>query len=536
MSEARRLGRSTYTLVRCIAHDPSGDVFLAYVSSPLRMERRAAFSSFAFVRSSALNTRLTTPVLPLRFLPFLRSASARREDDRTGSEVAIHVIDLESVSSEELTLGSKRIAVHSQCNTPFLQAFVGSYTIPKTTKLCHVSEYMDYSVGDILRVHQKLSESAISEVLRVVCTCLEYLHDEKGIAHQKIRASSVLLDKAGSAKKLIPFSIFDEKPRHRREHEGQNFSQEISYWSAPEVVCGGEGLSEEEAAAAVGPAADVWSVGIAALEMALGKPPLADLDPARATFLLKQGESARCIPGTLSKTLQHFVALCLQKDPSIRPTASELLKHKFLAKPGKGARLQDYMHKVRAQTKLLALTPRFGINGPERSLSSDAFRSDGGEGYGDDGDGFGGNESGSGEEASAWWEFEDLNASGRSLAMSPSGEESLVLAMLDRLSKQMARKILRRSEKSAASKVDRERWYADLEDATGKLAEIFTDLLTEEEQEEVEASVKDFMEDRVFQAFRRKRDKFQSDLDARKSLRMGLFSRFVIDKMRRHKH
>mmetsp|Transcript_14098 Transcript_14098/g.35491 ORF Transcript_14098/g.35491 Transcript_14098/m.35491 type:complete len:121 (+) Transcript_14098:225-587(+) len=120
--------------------------------------------------------------------------------------------------------------------------------------------------------------------------------------------------------------------------------------------------------------------------------------------------------------------------------------------------------------------------------------------------------------------------------MSPSGEESLVLAMLDRLSKQMARKILRRSEKSAASKVDRERWYADLEDATGKLAEIFTDLLTEEEQEEVEASVKDFMEDRVFQAFRRKRDKFQSDLDARKSLRMGLFSRFVIDKMRRHKH
>uniref|UniRef100_A0A7S2YUX0 Protein kinase domain-containing protein n=1 Tax=Chloropicon laureae TaxID=464258 RepID=A0A7S2YUX0_9CHLO len=487
MSEARRLGRSTYTLVRCIAHDPSGDVFLA-------------------------------------------------EDDRTGSEVAIHVIDLESVSSEELTLGSKRIAVHSQCNTPFLQAFVGSYTIPKTTKLCHVSEYMDYSVGDILRVHQKLSESAISEVLRVVCTCLEYLHDEKGIAHQKIRASSVLLDKAGSAKKLIPFSIFDEKPRHRREHEGQNFSQEISYWSAPEVVCGGEGLSEEEAAAAVGPAADVWSVGIAALEMALGKPPLADLDPARATFLLKQGESARCIPGTLSKTLQHFVALCLQKDPSIRPTASELLKHKFLAKPGKGARLQDYMHKVRAQTKLLALTPRFGINGPERSLSSDAFRSDGGEGYGDDGDGFGGNESGSGEEASAWWEFEDLNASGRSLAMSPSGEESLVLAMLDRLSKQMARKILRRSEKSAASKVDRERWYADLEDATGKLAEIFTDLLTEEEQEEVEASVKDFMEDRVFQAFRRKRDKFQSDLDARKSLRMGLFSRFVIDKMRRHKH
>ncbi len=34
MSEAPRLGRSTYTLVRCIAHDTSGDVFLAYVFSP----------------------------------------------------------------------------------------------------------------------------------------------------------------------------------------------------------------------------------------------------------------------------------------------------------------------------------------------------------------------------------------------------------------------------------------------------------------------------------------------------------------------
>ncbi len=145
-----------------------------------------------------LSRSLRGSLLPLTSLSFafLLALRSRREDDRTGGKVAIHVIDLESVSSNELTQGSKvsrprspphshtafasktcahaparapalttdrallcwraassfsqRIAVHSHCNTQFMQAYVSSYTIPKTTNLCHVSEYMDYSISDVV--------------------------------------------------------------------------------------------------------------------------------------------------------------------------------------------------------------------------------------------------------------------------------------------------------------------------------------------------------------------------------------------------
>ena len=75
--------------------------------------------------------------------------------------------------------------------------------------------------------------------------------------------------------------------------------------------------------------ADIWSLGITAIELAIGQPPHSNLHPLKALFLIPK-EDAPVLPSTFSKNFQDFVSSCLQHDPLKRPTVKELLKHKFI--------------------------------------------------------------------------------------------------------------------------------------------------------------------------------------------------------------
>lgn len=76
---------------------------------------------------------------------------------------------------------------------------------------------------------------------------------------------------------------------------------------------------------------DVWSVGITAIELAEGEPPLSGLHPMRALFQIPRNPPPTLShPELFSPQLTDFISECLVKDMNQRPFARELLEHPLL--------------------------------------------------------------------------------------------------------------------------------------------------------------------------------------------------------------
>ena len=148
---------------------------------------------------------------------------------------------------------------------------------------------------------------------------LKYLHDN-GYVHRDIKSDNILLGPSGEVK-IADFGFCAEMTggmgsRHRSVVG-------TPYWMAPEVIRGQEYDNK----------VDIWSTGIMAVEMAEGEPPLLDLPPLRALFLIAtQGPPRLKEHENWSADFRHFLERCLVKDPAQRANADELLAHRFLAK------------------------------------------------------------------------------------------------------------------------------------------------------------------------------------------------------------
>merc|ERR1719483_1479106 len=169
------------------------------------------------------------------------------------------------------------------------------------------------SVSDIMRLRKKtLTEEEIATVLSDTLKGLEYLHLRKKI-HRDIKAGNILLNNEGHAK-LADFGVAGQLTDTMAK---RNTVIGTPFWMAPEVI-------QEIGYDCV---ADIWSLGITALEMAEGKPPYGDIHPMRAIFMIptKPPPSFRK-PDKWSPAFIEFVSRCLVKNPDSRATASELLR------------------------------------------------------------------------------------------------------------------------------------------------------------------------------------------------------------------
>jgi len=235
-----------------------------------------------------------------------------------GETAAIKVIKLEP--GDDFGIIQQEILMMKDCRHPNIVAYFGSYL--RRDKLWICMEYCGGgSLQDIYHITGPLTEKQIAYMSRETLQGLAYLHSMQKM-HRDIKGANILLTETAEVK-LADFGVSAQITAtlgKRKSFIG------TPYWMAPEVAA-------VERKGGYNHLCDIWAVGITAIELAELQPPMFDLHPMRALFLMSKSGYK---PPTLkdkpkwSADFHSFLKVSLTKNPKKRPPAERMLYHQFL--------------------------------------------------------------------------------------------------------------------------------------------------------------------------------------------------------------
>ncbi|XP_072546582.1 TRAF2 and NCK interacting kinase b isoform X6 [Salminus brasiliensis] len=244
---------------------------------------------------------------------------------KTGQLAAIKVMDVTGDEEEEIKAEInmlKKYSHHRNIAT-YYGAFVKKNPPGIDDQLWLVMEFCGAgSVTDLIKNTKgnSLKEEWTAYICREILRGLTHLHQHK-VIHRDIKGQNVLLTENAEVK-LVDFGVsaqLDRTVGRRNTFIG------TPYWMAPEVIA-----CDENPDATYDFKSDLWSLGITAIEMAEGAPPLCDMHPMRALFLIPRNPAPRLKSKKWSKKFQSFIDSCLVKNHTQRPSTEQLLKHPFI--------------------------------------------------------------------------------------------------------------------------------------------------------------------------------------------------------------
>lgn len=249
---------------------------------------------------------------------------------RNGRTVCCKVIELGNVENEEeMEKLRNEIALMKRLHHPNCVQYYGSLE-DKTKNTLNI--FMEYVSGGTLTSFVNKFKSIPLTTLRQwayqMVTGVKYLHD-CGIVHRDIKGDNVLVSVDGIVK-LADFGCSKSIDDVCSATHGCSTMVGTPYWMAPEVIkceAGGYGMKS-----------DIWSLGCTMVEMLTGKPPWPECNSMWAA-VYKIANSTGLpteIPSDVDPELMDLLEKCFERNPKLRPTAAELLKHPFLAKAAEG--------------------------------------------------------------------------------------------------------------------------------------------------------------------------------------------------------
>jgi serine/threonine protein kinase len=238
----------------------------------------------------------------------------------TGRILALKDISVFDAEKRKQIIKELQTLYSSSC--PYLVGFYGAFYSDGSISIA--LEYMEGgSLADVYKLFGKIPEGVLSKIVHQVLLGLRYLHKDRHVVHRDLKPSNILMNERGEFK-ITDFGVSAEVDN--TQGECATFVGTVTYM-APERL---EGQKYSFAS-------DIWGVGVAVAECALGSFPFIKDNglPVNSFWELlnhiKTKEPPRLDPSWgFSPELCDFVNICVKKDPRERATVMDLLNHPFI--------------------------------------------------------------------------------------------------------------------------------------------------------------------------------------------------------------